>query len=59
MKGQVYEIATTLVVEEKEFVAPDGNVVPYMSVVAEIEGAEIHFSVKKSDQALFKHVLKK
>lgn len=58
MKGQVYEVETTLVVEEKEFVAPDGNVVPYISVKSEINGAEIHFSVKKSDQALFKHVLK-
>lgn len=46
-----------MVVEEKTFVNPQGEVIDYQTLTAEIEGTPIRFTVKKEDKTLFQFLL--
>ena len=43
-----------LVIEDKSFVNKDGEVIDYTSVVAKIDGEDVHLSVKKEDKGLLR-----
>ena len=51
------KIETTMNIEKKTFVNPNGEPIEYNDITVEIDGCPIHFTVKKVDQSLFTFLL--
>ena len=47
-------VDATLIIEDKSFVNKDGEVVDFTSIIAYIDGEDVHLSVKKEDKGLLR-----